>query len=555
MKYTIGADYGTLSVRSLLVEVETGREVCSAEKVYPHGVMTEKLPDGSELPADYALQDPMDYLDGLRETVQKLIAESGVDPADVIGLALDCTADTCVPVDRDNVPLCRQKRFSGCPHAWVKLWKHHGAEQEARDIRIAAEKADPGLLDQYGGQVFSEWMLPKLLETCRKAPEIIENTDRFLQIGDWIVSVLTGSTARSASHAGFKNFRSEKGYPPADFLRSLHPLLDRFEELNRGELLIPGTKAGELTAKGAALIGLREGTAVAVSGTDAFHPMPALGLTDSGDFLMSIGTSTCHIMVNTEYVPFAGICGVVKDGIIPGLYGYEAGQSATGDLFDWVVRRMTPKETAKEAEEKGVSLHALLTEKAARLRPGQSGLMVLDWWNGCRSPLMNAKLSGLLLGMTLETKPEEIYRAAIEACAYATRMIADNFRDHGVPVKRAFACGGISRKNPLLMQIYADVLGMEIRVSDSSQAAALGSAVFAAAAAGSGRGGFASVREASEKMKCGASVIYTPDPVAGRMYDALYREYVRLAETFGKDPESVMARVRALKDLAAGKTE
>ncbi len=550
MKYTIGADFGTLSVRAVLVEVTTGKEICSSEKVYPHEVMTRFLTDGTVLPPDHALQLPEDYYSSLGDTVRKLMQDSGVRKEDVIGVAMDCTADTSLFVDEQNRPLCSQERFNACPSAYVRMWKHHGAEEEARDIRRAAEKTHPELLESYGGRVFSEWMLPKLLESCRRAPELVESADRFLQVGDWLVSRLTGSTARSASHAGFKNFRSEKGYPDDEFLVSLHPLMRRFSYLNRGELLVPGSRAGSLTSEGADFLGLDENTAVAVSGTDALHPMPAMGLTHSGDLLMSIGTSTCHVMLSGEYRPFPGICGVVRDGIIPGLYGYEAGQSATGDLFDWVVKQMTASSCFEEAEKKQVSIHTLLTKKASLLLPGESGLLMLDWWNGCRSPLMDSKLTGMILGLTLETKPEEVYRAAIEACAFSTRMIVENFERHGIQVKRVFACGGISRKNPLLMQIYADVLKKEIRVADSSQAAALGSAVFAAVAAGRENGGYDSVDEAAEHMKCGISAVYAPESRAGRMYDRLYEQYARLTKQFGEEAGSVMKCLRKLREEA-----
>ena len=548
MKYTVGADFGTLSVRAVLAETATGKEILSVERKYPHGVMTRFLPDGTALPPDHALQIPEDYYSCLGDAVRTLMRDSGVKKEDVIGLGLDCTADTSLFVDEQNRPMCAQERFSACPSAYVRMWKHHGAEQEARDIRKAAEKSAPELLECYGGRVFSEWMLPKLLESCRRAPDLVECADRYVQIGDWLVSCLTGSTARSASHAGFKNFRTEKGYPEEEFLVSLHPLMRRFFHLNRGELLVPGSRAGGLTREGAAFLGLRENTAVAVSGTDALHPMPAMGLTRSGDLLMSIGTSTCHVMLSEEFRPFPGICGVVRDGIIPGLYGYEAGQSATGDLFDWVVNWMTPPSWAQEAEKKQVSVHTLLTEKASSLLPGESGLLMLDWWNGCRSPLMDSKLTGMILGLTLETGPEEVYRAAIEACAFSTRMIVENFERHGIKVKRVFACGGISRKNPLLMQIYADVLKREIRVADSPQAAALGSAVFAAVAAGREDGGYENVDEAAEHMKCGISAVYTPKSPAGRTYDRIYDQYVRLTKQFGEETGSVMKCLRDLKE-------
>ena len=545
MKLTMGADFGSLSVRVVLADVENGREAASAVSEYPHGVMN-RLPDGTPLPREYALQHPADYMECLREAAHACMR--GIDPKDVIGFALDFTADTSLPVDEKGQPLCLKPEYASCPQAWVKMWKHHGAKKEAKAIREAALRFDPALLTPYGGQVSSEWMLPKLLETCHKAPELMKDADRFLQAGDWVIGRLTGSRARSASHAGYKNFRRDGAYPPDTFLTSLHPLMAEFRRLTDGVPLIPGSKAGELNAKGAAILGLSEGTPAAVSGTDAFHPMPALGLTDAGDLLMSIGTSTCHTLLSQKYHPFTGIGGVVKDGIIPGLYGYESGQTCTGDLFDWAARQWCPASYSREAEARGITPHQLLTEKASALKPGQSGLLALDWWNGSRSPFMDFDLTGLILGMTLDTRPEEMYRALIEANAFGTRLILDGYAEHNIAVKRIFACGGITGKNPMLMQIFADILGTEIRVADSAQTAALGSAIFAAAAAGRSAGGYATVREAAERMKCGASTVYAPDAASSRTYDRLYREYLWLTGMFGGSSVNPMRGVRKVKE-------
>lgn len=541
LKLTMGADFGSLSVRVIVADVENGREAASAVSAYPHGVMT-RLPDGTPLPPEYALQHPADYLECLREAAHACM--KGIDPADVIGFALDFTADTSLPVDEAGQPLCLKPEYASCPQAWVKMWKHHGAEKEAKAIREAALRFDPALLEPYGGQVSSEWMLPKLLETCHQAPQLMRAADRFLQAGDWVIGRLTGSKARSASHAGYKNFRRNGAYPPDAFLAALHPLMIEFTRLMAGEPLIPGSKAGELSAEGAAMLGLREGTPVAVSGTDAFHPMPALGLTDAGDLLMSIGTSTCHTLLSRAYRPFKGIGGVVEDGIIPGLYGYESGQTCTGDLFDWAARQWFPASYAEEAARRGITAHDLLTEKASALKPGQNGLLALDWWNGSRSPFMNFDLTGLILGMTLDTKPEEMYRALIEANAFGTRLILDGYAEHGIAVERVFACGGITRKNPMLMQTFADILGRDLRVADSSQTAALGSAIFAAVAAGA----YGTVKEAADRMKCGASTVYAPNAASRKVYDRLYREYLKLTDLFSSGENDPMSGVRKVKN-------
>lgn len=546
-KYTIGLDFGTLSVRALLVNVQDGTAVCDTESVYPHAVMTDKLPDGTCLPAGYALQHPADYVSCMRQAVGKLI--QGFDPADIIGLGVDFTADTFMPVDAALAPLCLKEAFASDPQAWVKLWKHHGAEAEARYIREKAVQAGKKWIDeQYGGLVFAEWMFPRLLETYRKSPAVWQAADKMIEAGDWITAMLTGSDKRSYSYAAYKAFYTEAGWPDNAFLESLEKgFSDGCLNKLRGELLLPGQCVGCLNAQGAALLGLREGTCVSVAATDALTPMPALGLTRPGDMILSIGTSTVQIVLASFRNPVPGMCGAVKDGIVPGSYGYEYGQSCVGDHFDWAVKNIVPPAYAEEARKQGRSVHEILTEKAAAQKPGENGLLALDWWNGTRSVLMDASLTGMILGMTLATRAEDIYRALIEATAYSARLILETHEKGAEKVRNIYACGGISRKNALLMQIYADVLGRNIAVADCVQTAAHGSAVFAAAACGRDRGGYDTVDEAAENMKCGIAKIYTPDPDNHRVYDRLYALYCRLHDLFGRDNRDIM---QELNDIA-----
>lgn len=549
MHYTIGLDFGTLSVRAVVVCAETGSEEGTGISDYAHGVMSETLPTGEKLPLNWALQHPTDYLNSMTEAIHQALARAAVSPESVIGIGLDMTSDTMLPVDKSNTPLCLLPEWETHRNAYVKLWKHHGAQKQANCIQESARKKCPELLRRYGGQVSAEWMLPKLLETLEEDPLLYAAAERFVEAGDWIVDCLTGSGARAMSYLGFKAFYDEdRGFPEEEWLASLNAGLRKvYTEKLFGTLLKPGERAGTLNKAFSARLGLPEGIAVAVGNTDALTPMPALGLMNGGDLLMSIGTSTCHILLSDECRPFVGICGVVKDGIIPGVYGYEAGQSCVGDMFAWAAEQVTPAEYSAEAVRRHITVQQLLTEKAERLEPGQSGLLALDWWNGTRSVLMDADLTGLILGLTLHTRPEEIYRALLESTAYGTRLIIERFEKNGVQVSRVFACGGVARKNALLMQLMSDILGLEINVAESANTAALGSAIFAAAAAGHCAGGYDTVAAAAEKMHCGVMKVYTPRAWAHAIYNELYSEYSALHDYFGLGGNPVMKRLLAIK--------
>jgi L-ribulokinase len=352
--------------------------------------------------------------------------------------------------------------------------------------------------------------------------------------------------------AGYKAmWHKRDGYPCEDFFAALNERLRHVADEKLSRDIYPiGAKAGEITAAAASLTGLKPGTAVAVCNVDAHVSLPPAGITEAGKMLMIMGTSTCHIMLSDEEHIVPGMCGVVEDGVIPGLMGYEAGQSCVGDHFNWFVENCVPAEYAGEAKERGMGLHALLTEKAESLKPGESGLIALDWWNGNRSVLVDVDLTGLMIGMTLATKPEEMYRALIEATAYGTRMIIDTFEQHGVKIDGLYACGGISHKNPFLMQIYADVTGREIRVARSAQTPALGSAMFGAVAAGAERGGYDSIVDAAREMGGILPRVYQPDAGAQAVYQQLYAEYVKLHDYFGRGGSDVMKRLKTLRRAA-----
>lgn len=549
-KYSIGLDYGTQSGRALLVEVDTGREVASAVKVYAHGVMDEYLPDGvTKLETDWALEHPKDYLEVLEFTIPAVLKESGVSADDVIGLGVDFTACTMLPIDKEGNPLCFDNRYISNPHSYIKLWKHHAAQDEANKLNEIAMARNEEFLQLYGGKISSEWLIPKIWQILDEAPEIYAAADRFIEAADWINLQLTGEERRNSCTAGYKAIWNKRmGYPSKDFLKALDPRLENLVEDKLSADIYPiGGKAGELTEKAAKLTGLKAGTAVAIANVDAHVAVPAVGITEPGKMLMIMGTSTCHMMLGTEEKKVPGMCGVVQDGIIPGYLGYEAGQSCVGDHFEWFVENCVPASYTKEAESRNISIHKLLREKASALRVGESGLIALDWWNGNRSVLVDTNLTGLIIGCTLLTKPEEIYRALIEATAYGTRMIVETFRENGVPISELYAAGGIAEKDELMMQIYSDVTNMEIRISASAQTPALGSAMFGAVAAGMARGGYDSIMDAAKSMAKVKDKYYKPNPANVKLYDKLYSEYRLLHDYFGRGGNDVMKRLKEIK--------
>ena len=548
-KYAIGVDYGTLSGRSLLVNIETGEELATAVLDYPHGVMSEELPCGKKLPHDWALQHPRDYIDVLASTIPEVLKKAGVDSGDVIGVGIDFTACTILPTLADGTPLCFLDEYKSEPHAYVKLWKHHAAQAQANRLNAVAEARGEKWLNNYGGKVSSEWAIPKIWQLLDEAPEIYEKMDRYIEAADWIVQQMTGVETRNSCCAGYKAlWNKNTGFPSNDFFKALDPRLEHVIDEKFGREILPlGTKAGGITAQMAKLTGLKEGTAVAVGDIDAHIFVPAAGISKNGEMLVIMGTSNCHMMISDVEKQVQGICGVVADGIMPGFYGYEAGQGCVGDHFQWFIDNCLPKKYYDEAAEQGISIHKYLRKKCETQKPGANGLLALDWWNGNRSVLVDVDLTGMMLGMTLQTKPEEMYRALIEATAYGTRMIIETFREYGVDVNNFYAAGGISQKDPMMMQIYADVIKIPIKIAASEQGGALGSAIFGAVAAGSANGGYDSVFEAAKVMGKVKDTVYYPDAANSAIYDKLFEEYKILHDYFGRGANDVMKRLKALK--------
>jgi L-ribulokinase len=551
-KYAIGVDFGTESGRAVLVDVSNGREIATSVYFYSNGVIDERLPiPGKEirLEPDWALQDPEDYIRTFQNTIPDVLQQSGIDPADVIGIGTDFTACTMLPVKSDGTPLCVLPEFREQPHAWVKLWKHHAAQPEADRINEVARLMSEGWLERYGDKISSEWFFAKTLQILNEAPAIYAAADRLIEAADWVIWQLTGVETRNACTAGYKAIWSKRdGFPSKDFFRALHPQLANVIDNKMSRDIRPvGQKAGGLSEKAAQWTGLKPGTAVAIANVDAHVAVPAATVTEPGRMVMIIGTSTCDLVLSKEEHLVPGICGYVEDGVIPGYFGYEAGQSCVGDHFAWFVDHCVPAGYEREAMSRNMDIHALLEEKAAQLKPGQSGLIALDWWNGNRTILVDVDLTGLLIGATLATKPEEIYLALIEATAYGSRVIIDNFINHGVAIWELIACGGLPEKNFLLMQIYADVTGLPIRVSASKQTPALGSAMFGAVAAGKEAGGYDSIYAAAQTMAHLKEVIYKPIPERQQVYNQLYAEYLILHDYFGRGGNDVMKRLKRIK--------
>lgn len=548
-KYAIGVDYGTLSGRAVLVNIHTGEELADRVYEYPHGVMDTSLPDGTLLGHDWALQHPQDYIDVLKNTIPHILKDTGVSPENVIGIGADFTACTVLPVKRDGTPLCFLPQYENRPHAYVKLWKHHAAQDKANLLNELAAKREEPWLNNYGGKISSEWAIPKIWQIAQEDPEIYDGMDRFIEAADWIIWQLTGVESRNSCTAGYKEIWNKgTGYPSKDFFKALSPKLENVVEEKLGTEILPlGSCAGYITPKAAEITGLLPGTAVAVGNVDAHVCLPAVGIDGPGKILAIMGTSTCHIVMGEEEKQVPGMCGVVEDGVMPGFFGYEAGQSCVGDHFAWFIEKCLPASYYEEAKAQGMNIHKYLRLKAEKLKAGESGLLALDWWNGNRSVLVDVDLSGMMLGYTLQTKPEEIYRALIEATAFGTRMIIENYRENGVPIEEFFASGGISQKDPMTMQIYADIINMPIKIADSQNGPAYGSAMFGAVAAGEEKGGFADIFAAARKLGKIKDTVYIPNKESSAVYDKLFEEYRILHDYFGRGENNVMKRLKNIK--------
>lgn len=550
-KYTIGLDYGTLSGRGVLVRCRDGKVLSSAVKEYEHGVMEQFLPDGvTGLGDAWCLEYPRDYLQVLEEVVVTIIKESKVQREDIIGIGIDFTSCTMLPIDENGEPLCEKEEFKARRNAYVKLWKHHGAQKQADRINELLKRRNMEENPRFGGKVSPELLIPKVLELVEEDLEIYQYASEILEAGDWLTRVLTGSNKRSCSMAGYKAWWDEKeGYADPQFLKELHPELEKFiEEKAPGSICRLGTPIGYLNKEWAEKLGLVPGIAVAPCVIDSHAGVPGSGLSNEKQVMMVVGTSSVIVGLGSYPYSEKGICAGVKDAIVPGYYAWESGLASVGDLFGWFADNCVRAQDLKEAEEKGLSVHEMLSEKAGKLAPGQSGVMALDWWNGNKTPFVEGNFTGVLAGLTLNTKPEEIYRALIEATAFGTKVILDLYEKNGLTVEEIVASGGIAMKNPLFMQIYADVLGKKIKIAASDQAAALGSAVYAALAAGKNKGGYDTYWEAVRKMSHVNEQVYEPDENNMQKYKKLYTLYHKFSSIMGEQAKDLLMDLRRIKN-------
>lgn len=547
IKYAIGIDYGTLSGRALLVDVSNGRQIATSIFEYPHGVMDTVLPSGLPLQAGWALQHPQDYIDVLTRTIPKLLKESGVDPDDVISVSVDFTTCTVIPIKKDGTPLCFLDEFKDEPHAYVKLWKHQSAEPEATALSNIARNRGEEWLRYYGGKVSSELMIPKIWEVLNDNEYVYHATDSFLEACDWIGWLLTGRIARSSSLLALKSFWNKNtGFPSKDFFRALDPRLENVTEKLSEEILPMCAVLGNITEKTSQLTGLSTNTLVVVGTGDAHAAVPAVKVSRPGQTCAILGTSAVYITISKNIEDVPGVFSIAEDSIVPGCIGYEMGQSCVGDLFSWFIKNCVPQSYTDAAAHEGKDIYAYLNEKASALSPGECGLVALDWWNGNRSILSDSDLSGMILGMTLSTRPEEIYRALVESTAFGTKKILETLSESRIPTNELCATGGICHKSPFIMQCYANILNMPIRISKTGIGSALGAAIIASVI-GSERGGYDTFGQAAEAMGDLDDITYLPNSDHAKMYEELYIEYITLHDYFGRGGNDAMKRLKAIR--------
>jgi len=533
--YALGLDFGTKSVRCLAVDIASGEEKAVAVSEYLDGVITDKLPGTSiALDRDWALQNPQSWLDSLYAVVHQILNNGKIQPETIVGIGVSFTSCTMLPTADDGTPLCTMPKWSHEPHAWPKLWKHHAAQMDADLMNdLAIQESEPWL-KRYGGVISSEWLFPKALQVFRESRECFNSAKRFIEGGDWIVWQLVGRETRSACQAGYKAlWNNISGYPSNSFLEKLNKGFSQLTNKLGKEVFPAGTCSGGLTNEMASRLKLLPGTPVGTAIIDAHSAVAGVGVAKTGRMIIVMGTSTCHMVLDNKEVLFEGVAGVVRDGIIPGYYGYESGQPAVGDIFEWITEYGVPKTYYNEAKKSGVSLHEVLLNKAASKKVGSHGLVALDWLNGNRSVLMNSDLKGVLVGLTLKTKPEDIYLAMIEATAFGTRVIIEAYEENGLHIDELHACGGLVN-NPLIMQTYSDVIGRPIKIASSTQATALGAAILGAVAAGPDYGGYGSYAEAMKKMITPAKKTYKPINENLKIYNNIFNDYKLLHDFFGR---------------------
>ncbi|MGW7987029.1 ribulokinase [Staphylococcus shinii] len=541
MTYSIGVDFGTGSGRAFLINTENGKIEGQYIKNYTHGTIEGTL-GGEKLPQSFALQNGNDYMEVIETGIPAILEKTDISPSEIVGIGIDFTSSTVIFVDEQMEPIHNKAGFQDNPHAYVKLWKHHGAQDEADLLFKTALEAKNRWLGYYGFNVSSEWMIPKIMEVNNKAPEVMAVTANIMEAGDWIVNRLTGQNVRSNCGLGFKSFwEEETGFHYDLFDKVDSDLSDIVRTKVDAPVVNIGDSVGTLSKEMADKLGLSQDTQVSPFIIDAHASLLGIGSEKDKEMTMVMGTSTCHLMLNKEQHKVPGISGSVKGAIIPDLYAYEAGQTAVGDLFEYIAKQ-APYDYVKVAESRGISIFDLLNEKASKLYPGESGLIALDWHNGNRSVLSDSNLKGSIFGMSLQTKHEEIYRAYLEATAFGAKMIMQQYQGWQMEVDHVFACGGIPKKNGLLMEIYANILNKKITIIDSEYAPAIGAAILGSICGGA----HPDFNSAIKAMKEPVLYQVEPDPQQVSIYKKLFSAYKELHDLHGYKKARIMRNVSAL---------
>lgn len=539
--YSIGLDYGSEEVRAVLCDMQ-GHVIAKAGFLYPHGVITNRLPDGTPIGAEYVLHDPRDYVEGLHYLMRELFQGREELRKCVKGIGLDITECTMVPLDKAGEPLCFSKEYESDPDAYIKLWKHHGAQEQADRLTEVAKERNEAFLPYYGERIFCETMFPKMLEIYEKARHIYDAADAFVEMADWLTFYLTGSKTCGMGNAGCTMlFSKEEGYPSANYLENVSAGFSGVVEKLSDDLVPVGTSVGTLKKELCEAFGLPENVRVAPGMGDCQAAIAGAGVYEAGKLLCVMGTSSCDLMVYPEKKPIPGLYGIASDNIIPGMVGYEAGQSTFGDLFKWFKNHWIPQSYTEASVKRGETVFDYLNSLIADRDPSQIDILALDWWNGNRSVLLDSDLSGMVVGMHAGTSCEDIYLALMEALAFGKRRIVEQFKNAGIEVDRLYATGGVPTKNPPFMQILADVCDMPVHVLEEENCSCLGSAVYGAFAGAGGM--FPTLQDAIRAIGSRVNRIYEPRAqyTAGLM--ELYEDYKRLHDYFGLE-NKVMRRLR-----------
>jgi len=549
-KYTIGINFGAESVRAIIVDVSNGNLAATTSYSYYHGIITDKLP-GTDIDLDegWALQHPQDYINALKRTVPKLMKESKINPDQIIGIGTSFVGSTLIPTTADGTPLALIEDYAHEPHAWPKHIHHQSAKEKANKLTQLAIDRFETFLDRYGGKLNHQWFFPKVWEIYDDSSSIYNAADKMIEASDWIVWQLTGVETRNLCAAGYKALWSKsEGFPLETFFSAMDTdLTNVVDEKMKREISSLGIQAGALTEEAAQWMKLEPGIPVSTGVLSSHAAVPAATVAEPGKMAIILESDFYHMILSKKEYRVPGMCGMVEDGIVPGLFAYEARQAGSGEHFSWFMKNAVPEQYAKEARQRKISIYQLLEEKAAALKPAESGLVALDWWHGNRSILVDEDLSGLILGFSLKTKPEEVYRALLEAAIFGTRKIFETFIASGVPINEIIVTGGKPTTNNLLLNIMANVTQTEIKTAKCPYTSALGAAMYAAVAAGEARGGYGSIQDASKKMAQLSEKSFVPNNNDKKTYNRLYSEYTLLHDYFGYGHNNAMKRLNNLR--------